>query len=165
LDKSRLPEVQVERRLDRGFRFRVGELVAPGGNPCLGHERCYSLVVRMKLLRHLLATLVALAVIGAGSPRFASAEEPSGQNLVLSQPCTMAMMPAESLDHQPIPAKARGMATDCADHACCVVSAVVPGRLATERSIVHACSVAYWSAGLLLAGVAHRPEPLPPRAA
>jgi hypothetical protein len=115
----------------------------------------------VKLLRQLLVVLLAFAVTGAAPSRHAHASASEASMAIVAMGCCPAAAQPQAAIRCPEPAS--GMKTDCTDHACCVEGAVLPDRFAAGRPVVHNDVVAYWPAGLRLAGIASTPEPLPPR--
>ena len=100
-------------------------------------------------LRKILFALLAVATLGASSPQLAPVVSSTTPMTMLGTPCDQ------------MPCKA--MTPACLKQIGCSVSLALPARAPAIAGAARFVEVDYWLAGAELAGVAHTPEPLPPR--
>lgn len=117
----------------------------------------------MVIARHLVLLLVALALMGgAGFQRV----QPAGMAMPMhtaAMNCDMQMSMAHGEAEMPT-APCKAAMSDCCKQIG-VGDAGLPVRLAVSSPASHAARVAYWPSASSRAGLAHSPEPLPPRTA
>ena len=117
-----------------------------------------------RLARHLLAVLVAFAIMGGPSMNIAQSAGLVASMAIADMPCDAMSSMADAGQGTPmVPCK--GLTPDCIKQMGCVVDVGLPARLATVGDAIVFSKVAYWTAGSAMAGVVREQEPLPPRTA
>jgi hypothetical protein len=115
----------------------------------------------LSVFRHLLAVLVAFALVGGTAAQFAHSADYVAPMTMADTPCDMTMPMAAGEHGQPMMPD-KGMASDCVKM-CCMVVAALPAPLISSNILAHFSMVDYWPAGSKLDGLAREPEPVPPR--
>ncbi len=119
----------------------------------------------LKALHRLLLVLIVFAIIGAPVVHLAQPAAAAMAPMAMSDmPCDMALPIADAGHGAPmVPCK--GLTPECIKQMGCVANTALPARLADNDTVFAFGSVAYWSAWSEMTGMAHTPEPLPPRTA
>ncbi len=117
----------------------------------------------LKAARRFLLVLIVFAVIGAPVVHLAQPAAAAMASMAMADmPCDMAMPMADAGHGAPmVPCK--GLTPECIKQMGCVANAALPARLADNDTVFAFGPVAYWFAWFEVTGVAHIPEPLPPR--
>ena len=143
---------------------RHGRPDLPGWNlpGLVGRGRSATLTVMARFAYRLLLVLIVSAVIGGPAGQLVQAAAPMAQAVMADMPCDMAMPMADAGRGAPmVPCK--GLTPECIKQMGCVANAALPVRMADSEGVTSFSPVAYWSTWSLMTGMAHTPEPLPPR--
>lgn len=116
----------------------------------------------MRFARHLLAILIAFAIVGGTSLQLTQAARFAATEMSAAMPCDQMMGMAASGHSVPmVPCKA--MTPDCIKQMGCVTDVALPVRLTRSDAAIGFSMVVYWSARFGMVSVDSIPEPLPPR--
>ena len=125
---------------------------------------CYTNMSMLRILRHILLVLVAVAFVGGTAAESARAVSHGPVMLMNGMPCDM-QMPAASTDHSKPVMPCKGMTHDCINMAGCMTIGALPVQFATQSGPAFQRARAIWPNLFDRASLNHQPEPLPPRAA
>jgi hypothetical protein len=118
----------------------------------------------LRILRHILLVLVAIALVGGTAAESARAASHGPMMLMNGIPCDM-QMPASASDHSKPPMPCKGMTHDCINMAGCVTISALPAQFVPQTVPAFHRVRAVWAALFDRASLYHQPEPLPPRTA
>jgi len=119
----------------------------------------------LKAAHRFLLVLIVFAVIGGPMAHLAQPAAAATASMAMADmPCDMAMPMADAGHGAPM-APCKGLTPECIKQMGCVANTALPVRLADKDAVFAFGSVAYWSAWSEITGMAHTPEPLPPRTA
>ena len=119
----------------------------------------------LRLFRHVLLLLVAVAVIGGTTSELARAAKYGPVAAMADMPCDMTMPSAMSGDDAKPMAPCKGMTPDCIKQMGCVTVQALPAHFSAHESAVEYGAVDYWASHGELVSLDHEPEPIPPRTA
>jgi hypothetical protein len=121
-------------------------------------------VLMLRILRHILLVLVAIALVGGTAAESARAASHGPMMLMNGVPCDM-QMPASDLDHSKSPMPCKGMMHDCINMAGCLTISALPAQFVLQASPAFHRVRAIWADVFERASLYHQPDPLPPRTA
>lgn len=129
----------------------------------------------LRFLRPFLLALIAFAMIGGTTAQLArsaallapvtmTSMTPTAMTpaTITGLPCDM-IAPMAGAEHGAPMMPCKGITPDCIKQMGCVVDTGLPVRLAGHHVAVRFSAVDYWNAWPRVTGLAHAPEPLPPR--
>lgn len=116
----------------------------------------------LRILRHILRLLIALAVVSGTTAELARAAQYVGPMAMAGTPCNMDMSVSPSSDTKPT-APCKAMTPDCIKLMGCTTAAVLPARFVTHEASVRYNTVGYWTVSSEFASLDCEPEPFPPR--
>jgi hypothetical protein len=121
-------------------------------------------VLMLRILRHILLVLVAIALVGGTAAESARAASHGPVMLMNGVPCDM-QMPASDLDHSKPSAPCKGMTHDCINMAGCMTISALPAQFVLQAFPAFHRVRAIWADVFNRASLYHQPELLPPRTA
>ena len=117
----------------------------------------------LKALRHIVLLLLAFALVGGTTTELAHSAQYVAPTTMVGMPCDMTILASAAGDTKPMP-PCKQMTPDCMKLTGCVaVTALLDRSTSHERAVRYSSSVGYWTVSSTLAGLDHKPEPLPPR--
>ena len=121
-------------------------------------------VLMLRILRHILLVLVAIALVGGAAAESARAASHGPLMLMNGVPCDM-QMPASDLDHSKSPMPCKGMTHDCINMAACMTIGALPAQSVLQAFPAFYRVRAIWADMFDRASLHHQPDHLPPRTA
>ncbi|MEI9986960.1 MAG: hypothetical protein WDN69_29640 [Aliidongia sp.] len=119
----------------------------------------------LRLLRHALFLLVAVAFVGGTTTNFARSAQYGSTLAGTAMPCDMAMPASASGDTKSMQ-PCKGIITpDCIKLMGCVSVNALPVHFLTHESTIQYSEIDYWTSVSKLDSLDPEPEPLPPRTA
>lgn len=121
--------------------------------------------VMLKVVRHILLLLIAFALVGGTTIELARSAQYVAPITMVGMPCNMSMAAPASGDAAPMP-PCKQITRDCLKLMGCATVTALPNRSTGHEMMVRYSNAVdyYWTASSTLAGLDHKPEPLPPRA-
>ncbi len=119
-------------------------------------------MLMLRILRHILLVLVAVALVGGTAVESARAASHAPMMLMNGIPCDM-QMPAADLDHSKSPMPCKGVTHDCINMVGCVTISALLAQFAPQAIPAFHRVRAIWADVFDRASLNHQPDHLPPR--